>query len=186
MGFSPWSPKMEPKHWYLRCFCTTQKSKRRKKHRYPQSQQLQSDFLQLKFGSELFWPQNKPPLLVATGGKVLEFFWDVSQLFWRIKWQQRRWRIPIFSGDFDQLISLCVIYYLKGGWRTDATCCELHCLHIGNMTFVETVKFPQNVMVKQGSTDLYPAYFAFSWATWPRKKSTENPDASIGTLKCAI
>ena len=28
--FLPWSPKIKPKHWYLRCFCNTQKSTRSK------------------------------------------------------------------------------------------------------------------------------------------------------------
>jgi len=69
-------------------FAAPKKANVAKNHRYPQSQQkkehqLRSDFLQLKFGSErtLLTAKELPPFLVATGGKVLEFFWDVSQLF---------------------------------------------------------------------------------------------------------
>lgn len=55
---------------------------------------------------------------------------------------------------------MCHILSIKGGWRTDATCFERLCLHIGNMTFVETAKLPQNVTVSRSEATTWSQRFA--------------------------
>ena len=117
-----------------------------KTHRYPQSQ-LQSDFLPLKFGSnELFWPQKS---CRRSWWPQVEKSWNFSGTFHSFSEESKDNKIDAEGYQFFLLLwpidKLCVICYLKGGWCTDATCCERHCLHIGNMTFVETAKLPQNV-----------------------------------------